>query len=69
MNRTSQNEKKTNFGQDFDLFNPNLGLQNFFRGFCLYYMLNIVETYHRIQFQGKTIIQFQENGKITSFWA
>ena len=34
-----------------------------FRGLYLYYMLDIVASYHRIQFQQKIMIQTQENGK------
>ena len=35
----------------------------FFRGFYLYSMLDIVASYHRIQFQGKLMIHAEENDK------
>ena len=56
-------KKKPNFGADFGLFGPNLGLQTFFRGFYLYLMLEIVATYHCMHFQGKLMNQPWENGK------
>ena len=36
---------------------------NFFWGFYFYYMLDIVASYHCMQFQGKLINQTWENGK------
>ena len=33
MNQTWEHSKQPNFGPNFGLFDPNLGLQNFFRGF------------------------------------
>ena len=44
-----------------------LGPRNFFRGFYLFQMLDIVANYHCIQFQGNRIIQTQ--WWKTSFWA
>ena len=55
--------KTPNFRPDFGLFGPNMGPSIFFGGFYLYQMLNIVASYHRIQFKGKLMIQTQENGK------
>ena len=47
MHQTWENgKKKTNFESDFGLFHPN------FRDFYLYSMLNIVASYHCMQFQG-----------------
>ena len=37
--------------------------KNFFGKFYLYYMLDIVASYHCMQFQGKLINQTWENGK------
>ena len=67
MKKTWENSKKSDFGPDFHLFGPNLGTQNFFCGFYFYYMLNIVASYHCIQFEGKRMIQTQENGKKPHF--
>ena len=36
MNQSLENGEKSNFGPDFGSFGPNLGPQNFFRGFYLY---------------------------------
>ena len=36
MNQTWENGEKPNFGPDFCQFGPNLGPQNFFRGFYFY---------------------------------
>ena len=55
--------KKTNFGLDFDPFGQNLDLKYFFREFYLCQMLEVVASYHCIQFQEKLMIQTQENGK------
>ena len=37
MNQTWENNKKPNFEPNFGLFDPNLGPQNFFGGFYLYW--------------------------------
>ena len=37
MNQTSENEKKTNFGPNFHLFDKNLGPPNFLLWIYLYY--------------------------------
>ena len=63
MNQTWENDKKPNFGTDFDPFAWNLGSKTFFHGFYLYYMLDIVASYHCMQFQGKLMNQTWENGK------
>ena len=60
MNQTWENGKKTSFG-------PEFGPQNFFHEFYLYYMLEIVASYHCMQFQGKLMNQTWENGKKPSF--
>ena len=60
MNETSENVKKKNLDQICP--SPQIWAQKlFFRGFYLYYMLDIVASYHCIQFQGKLTIQTQEN--------
>ena len=59
-NQTSENSEKRNFGPDFG---PNSGPPNFFRGFYLYLMLDIVASYHCIQSQGKLMNQTCENCK------
>ena len=57
MNQTSKNGKKPSFGTDFGTFGPNLGSRNFFHRFYLYRMLDIVASYHCMQFQGKLMNQ------------
>ena len=42
-------------------------LKIFFHRFDLYYMLEIVASYHSIQFQGELINQTRENSKKPSF--
>ena len=63
MNQTWENGKKPSFGTDFGPFGPNLGTKIFFHEFYLYYMLDIVASYHCMQFQVKLINQTWENGK------
>ena len=63
MNQASENGEKPNSGRDFDSLGPNLGIKHFFCGFFLCQMLDFVASYHRIQFQEKSMIQTQENGK------
>ena len=63
MNQTWKKKKKSekpNFGPNFDPFGPNLGIQIFFREFYRYYILEIVSSNHRMQFQWKIRIQTQE---------
>ena len=66
MNQTwkkKQKSEKPNFGPNFDPFGPNLGIQIFFREFYRYYILEIVSSNHRMQFQWKIRIQTQEMAK------
>ena len=67
MNQTWKNGKKPNFRPGFSLFCPNLDPKNFLHRFYRYEMLDIVTSCHCIQFQGKLIIQTQENGKKPHF--
>ena len=69
MNQTLENGKKPNFRPDFGLFGPNLGPQLFFF-FCKFYLyqyLDILLSYHPIQFKGKLMNQTWENGKKPHF--
>ena len=68
MYQTGKNDIKPSFGPDFGPFGTNLGHKNFFHGFSLYYMLDIVASYHCMQFQGKLMNQTRENNKKPSFW-
>ena len=63
MSQTWENGKKPSFGADFSPFGPHLGPKNFFHGFYLYFMLDIVASYHCMQFQGKLMNQIWENSK------
>ena len=68
LNQTWENGKRFNFGPDFGLFGPNLPLPpKFFCGFYLYWYLDIVRSYHPMQFQGKIMNQTWENGKKPNF--
>ena len=53
MNQTWENEKNPSFMPDFGHFGLHLGPKNFFCGFFLYCMLDIVASYHCMQYQGK----------------
>ena len=55
--------KKHSFKTDFGPFGQNLGLKRFFHGFYLCYMLDIVASYHCMQFQGNLMKQTWENTK------
>ena len=46
MDETWKNGKKPSFRPDFGLFGPNLGSQEFFRGFFFCYMLDVIASYH-----------------------
>ena len=59
--------KKTSFWPNFGLFGPNLSSKKFFHGFDPYYTLDILASYHCIQFQGKLMNQTWKNGKKTNF--
>ena len=65
MNQIWENGKKINFGPKFRLFGPSLKPQFFFffRWIYLYYRLEIVASYHCIQFQRKRMIQTEEKGE------
>ena len=57
MNQTRENGKKPSFRTNFGPFGPNLGPKNFFHRLYLYYMLEIVASYHCMKFQGKLMNQ------------
>ena len=59
--------QKTNFGSNFGLFTPNLGLQKFFGEFYLQELLNIVLGYYPVQFKRKLTNQTSKNSKKTNF--
>ena len=58
MRQTWENGEKPNFGFRKNLIFARLA-QNFFRGFYLYLMLDIVASYSCMQLQGKCMIQTQ----------
>ena len=66
-NQTWENGKKSSFGTNFGPFGPNLGPKIFFHVISLYYKLDIVPSYHCMQFQGKSMNQTWENRKKPSF--
>ena len=63
MNKTWENGKKPSSGNNFAPFGPKF----LFHEFYIYYMLDIVESYPCMQFQGKLINQIWENSKKPSF--
>ena len=67
MNQTWENDKRLSFRPDFGPFGPNLDPQIFFREFYLYWMLDIVASYHCMQSQGKLMNKTWENDKKPSF--
>ena len=66
--QTSENGEKRNFGPNFSPFSSIFSPQFFFHGSYFYQMLGIATSYRSIQFEGKRMIQTQENGKKTLFW-
>ena len=67
MYQTWKNGKKLNFGLDFGQFDQNLGPKFFFHGFYLYQKLDIVASYHCMQFKRKLTDKTWKNGKKPSF--
>ena len=67
MNQTWENGRKPSFGTDFGHCGPNLGPKKNFHEFFLYYILDIVASYHYMQFQRRIINQTWENAKKPSF--
>ena len=63
MNQTWENGRKPSFGTDFGHCGPNLGPKKNFHEFFLYYILDIVASYHYMQFQGRIMNQTWENAK------
>ena len=63
MNQTWEKGKNTNFGADFGLFWPKFGPLKLFLWVLPQYILNIVSSYHCMQFQGKLMNQTWKNGK------
>ena len=59
--------KKPSFGMYFYPFGPNLNPKNFFHRFYLYLMLDIVASYHYMQFQGKLKNETWQNSKKHNF--
>ena len=61
MNQTWENRKKPSFEPDFGPFGPNLGHQLFFSKNWLCQSLDIMVSYHHVQYQKKLMIQSWEN--------
>ena len=62
MNQTWENNKKPSFGADFCPFRPNLGHQFFFFSkIWLHQSVDIMVSYHHVQYQKKLMIQSWEN--------
>ena len=61
MNQTWQNGKKPSFRTDVGPFAQIWLKILFFHGFYRYYMLDILASYHCMQFQGKLMNQTWEN--------
>ena len=67
MNQTWENGEKPNFRPHFDSFGPSLSSWSFFREFYHSQILDIIASYNSMQFQGKLMIQTQENDKEPHF--
>ena len=67
MNQTSKIGEKPNFVLDVGQHDSKLGSRNLFREFYLYYQLNIVPSYHSMQFEGELMSHTCENGEKPSF--
>ena len=61
MNQTCENGKKSSFGPKFGRSGPNSGRQIFFSKIWLRQSLDIMVSYHYVQYQKKLMIQSQEN--------
>ena len=57
INQTCENSKKPSFGPDFDPFGPNFSHQNLFSKIWLCQSLDIMVSYHRVQYQKKLMIE------------
>ena len=67
MNQTWENGKKSNFGSNFALFGPNLGLKTFFVDFTSTSSLDIVPRYYPMLFKGKLMNKTWENSEKPNF--
>ena len=61
MNQIWENCKKPSFGPDFRPFGPNSGGQIFFSQIWLRQSLDIMVSYHHVQYPKKLMIQSWEN--------
>ena len=61
MNQSWENNKKPSFGPNFFPFGPNLGHQIFFSKIRLNQSVDIMVSYHHVQYQKKLMIQSWEN--------
>ena len=59
--QTWKNGKKSSFGPDFGLFGPNSTYQFFFSRIWLFQSLDIIVSYHHVQYQKNLMIQSREN--------
>ena len=57
INQTCENSKKPSFGPDFGPFGPNFSHQNLFSKIWLCQSLDIMVSYHRVQYQKKLMIE------------
>ena len=68
MNQTWKNDKKPNIGPDFGPFVSNLDHPFFFFFLqVLLLLLNIVPSYHRMQYKGKLMNKTWKNDKKPNF--
>ena len=61
MNQARENAKKTHFGPDLGPLGPTLGLEIFFWKIGLRQSLDIMVSYHHIQYQKNLMTQSWEN--------
>ena len=61
MKQTGKNDKKPSFGSNFGQLGPNLGGQNFLYKIWPQQSLDIMVSYHHVQYQKKLMLQSWEN--------
>ena len=58
MIQTQENDKKPHFGSDLRLLGPNSSRQIYFSKIWLHQTLDIIVSYHHVQYQKKLTIQY-----------
>ena len=67
INQIWENSQKSSFAPDFGPFDPNLGHQFLFSKIWLRLSLDVMVSYHHVQYQKKLMVQSWEN-LVTDRW-